>query len=172
MKYTFGTSNAAAARLAEMAKFFNPIATHLLKKYVEESAGTVVDVGCGPGFTTNMLYHATKSQDIFGLDNSPDFLAFARTHFPYYNFIEHNVMQVPFPITADLLNVRFVLSHLPDPVERIRDWVTQLNASGTLIIEEVEAVETEVELFQVYLSINEALVRTPDSPEIHSKQIF
>jgi hypothetical protein len=62
MKYTFGKSREATMRLEAIARFFNPLATYLIAKYVPDSPSTVVDVGCGPGFTTDMLYHAAKEQ--------------------------------------------------------------------------------------------------------------
>jgi trans-aconitate 2-methyltransferase len=158
VKYTFGTGNENAARLGEIAKFFNPLAAALVQQYVADSPGVAVDVGCGPGFTTDMLYHAAKPREIHGLDKSPEFLAIARDQFPRYSFLEHDITTVPFPVTADVMYARFILSHLPRPVEVVRNWVTQLAVGGILVIEEVEAVETDVGLFRTYLSTNEALV--------------
>ena len=158
MKYTFGTSTQAASRLDEIAKFFNPLASRFVPQYADKSATCAVDLGCGPGFTTDMLSHATKCQETCGLDNSREFLAMARNRFTDCVFIEHDVTQVPFPATADIIYVRFLLSHLPHPVRLVNKWLTQLRPGGVLLVEEVEDIETEMDVFRAYLATSEAIV--------------
>jgi trans-aconitate 2-methyltransferase len=158
MKYTFGASHAAASRLEAIARFFNPRAAQLIGQYVANPVRVAVDLGCGPGFTTDMLHRATRAQDTYGLDNSAEFLALARDWLPHCHFFRHDLTQIPFPITADVMYVRFVLSHLPNPVEVVRNWVTQLAVGGILVIEEVEGIDTEIEVFKRYLLTSEALV--------------
>lgn len=145
-------------RLGAIARFFNPLATYLIAKYVPDSPSTAVDVGCGPGFTTDMLYHAAKARETYGLDESSEFLARASAQYPNCHFIVHNITEVPFPVTADVMYVRFVLSHLPNPVKIINGWITQLASGGILMIEEVEAIDTEIEVFTRYLGVSEFLV--------------
>jgi SAM-dependent methyltransferase len=157
-EYTYGTSQEAASRLGKIGEFFNPLAARLITEYVRKPPARAIDLGCGPGFTTDMLYHAARAQDTYGMDSSPEHLARAKEQYPHCHFLEHNVTHTPFPLTADVMYVRFVLSHLPDPVKVVRSWVTQLNPGGILVIEEVEAVETEVDVFRRYLDTNEALV--------------
>ena len=158
MKYTFGTSAEAASRLEEIAKFFNPLALRFVAQYADSSPKCAVDLGCGPGFTTDMLAHATKCLNVCGLDNSPEFLAMARERFKHCVFIEHDVTEAPFPTTADITYVRFLLSHLSNPVSLVNKWLTQLTPDGVLLIEEVEGIEMEVEVFRTYLAMSEAIV--------------
>jgi hypothetical protein len=54
--------------------------------------------------------------------------------------------------------VRFLLSHLPDVVDLVNRWMTQLPDAGRLIMDELERVETEVPAFKEYLAVNEGLV--------------
>jgi hypothetical protein len=105
-----------------------------------------------------MLYQAAGARETVGLDQSADFLATARAQYPHCRFLEHDVTQLPFPLAADVMYVRFVLSHLLDPVEVVNGWTTQLVDGGTLVIEEVEAIDTDVEVFRHYLDTSEALV--------------
>lgn len=162
-RYTFGTTSEAASRLEEIAEFFNPLAAALVMQYPPASAGVAVDIGCGPGFTTDMLHHATGCPNVYGLDNSDDFLSQARQRFPHCAFMKHDVTELPFPVTADVLYVRFVLSHLRGVVELVNGWATQLTPGGVLMVEEVEAVETEVAVFRTYLSMNETIVASRDA---------
>jgi trans-aconitate 2-methyltransferase len=158
MKYTFGTSIEAASRLEDIARFFNPLAASLIERYASESPKVAIDLGCGPGFSTDMLSRAGRARETIGLDDSPEFLATARDRFRHCRFIEHDVTRTPFPATADIMYVRFLLSHLPEPVELMRQWATQLRPGGVLVLDETEAVESEVDVFRRYLSASAALV--------------
>jgi trans-aconitate 2-methyltransferase len=158
MRYTFGTSSTAAARLEAIARFFNPLAAKLVGEHVVGTPAIAVDLGCGPGFTTDMLYHAARAQETYGLDRSAEFLAGAGARFPHCRFVEHDVTAIPFPVTADVIYVRFVLSHLLNPVTLVNDWSSQLTPGGILLIEEVEAIDTEIDVFRRYLASSEVLV--------------
>ena len=55
VEYTFGTNSAAALRLEEIGKYFNPRAADFIRQFASGVPDIAVDLGCGPGFTTNML---------------------------------------------------------------------------------------------------------------------
>ena len=156
MRYTFGTGDIAAQRLESIAAFFNPGALALIRKYAKPPVKTALDLGCGPGFTTAML--ASISEKAYGLDTSDNFLKLASAKFKACEFIKYNVTVTPFPVRADLIYARFLLSHLKDPVGLINRWVMGLNPGGILFVEETEAVESELPLFQKYLEVNRRLV--------------
>ncbi len=158
MKYTFGTSASARERLRLIASFFNPLAIDIIRSHIESAPSRALDIGCGPGFTTDMLARATQAGEVTGIDNSPRFLDEAKKQFPKYAFLKHDVTALPFPVRAEVAYVRFVLSHLRDPVRVIDDWVSQLETRGFLFIDEVEAVDTTLECFKTYLSVNDAIV--------------
>lgn len=158
MKYTFGTDEAAARRLERIAQFFNPPAVEFISKGVDGPVGSAIDLGCGPGYTTGMLSGAIDCPDVYGLDTSPGFLKMAADRFPHCTFVEHDVTKAPFPVRAELMYVRFLLSHLRDVVDLVNFWTTQLEPGGRLLVDELEGIETEVPVFEEYLSVNEALV--------------
>lgn len=158
-EYTFGTDNAGANRLEDVASFFNPLAAQFIQTHLDgPPCRTAVDLGCGPGFTTDMLAEATGCAEVYGLDNAPHFLQMAAAHFPDYTFIQHDLTQVPFPVQADVIYVRFVLSHLSDVVQMVNQWVTTLKPAGLLFVDEVEAVESEIAVFQQYLATNTGMI--------------
>ena len=82
----------------------------------------------------------------------------AAERFPHCTFVEHDVTKTPFPVKAEIMYVRFLLSHLRDAVDLVNRWTTQLSAHGWLIVDELEGVDTEVPVFQEYLAVNEGLV--------------
>jgi len=142
MRYTFGTSELAAQRLKSIGDFFNPLAQEFITEYLQPPAEIALDLGCGPGYTTRMLAEATHAKNA------------------ECQFIKHDVTQTPFPVKAGVIYARFILAHLKDICPIIERWVGELEAGGTLFIEEVEEIFTENPLFKKYLDVNEGLIST------------
>jgi trans-aconitate 2-methyltransferase len=160
LKYTFGTSEKAIERLEEIAKFFNPLAHELIVKYLAKKPKIAVDLGCGPGFTTEMLATATNPSNAIGMDNSKDMLSFAKKRFPQYQFIKQDITRIPFQIKPDIMYCRFLLSHLMEPESVINKWLTQLTENGILIVEELENIQTKNKVFNTYIETNDKLVQS------------
>ena len=160
IKYTFGTDSAAARRLEEIGKYFNPLSADFIRQFISGMPDIAVDLGCGPGITTNMVKEATNCRRTYGLDNSSEFLEIARQQFINCTFLEHDITQVPFPVTSDVMYARFLLCHLRDPLKAIQKWTTQLRPKGLLFVEEIDTIETDLEVFRVYLSMAEGIIAT------------
>jgi trans-aconitate 2-methyltransferase len=135
MRYTYGTSQKAAERLEEIAGFFNPLAVQFIRNHLEKPAQSGIDLGCGPGFTTNMLAEALNCSNICGLDISGNFLSRAQSRFKQLQFIKHDITKTPFPVSGEIIYGRLLLSHLSNIVVLVNQWATQLPKSGTLFIE-------------------------------------
>lgn len=161
--YTFGTTEAAADRLATIADFFNPPAARFVRAYMPGRVACAIDLGCGPGYTTAMLAHATNAPQTVGLDNGTAFLAIARRRHPHVSFIEHDVTATPFPVSGQVMFARFVLAHLNNPVDVVKRWCSQLTPGGVLLVEDGQAIDTSVDAFRRYLDINEGLVASQGS---------
>jgi len=157
-RYTFGTSEVAANRLEKLAAIFNPHSSEFIRSQAKMPIASAIDIGCGPGFTTHMLSMAVNSKEVYGMDNSDDFLVKAIDRFNDCIFIRHDVKNVPFPIQADILYMRFVLSHMPNPVRLINRWINELNNGGMVILEEMENIDTDIDIFKEYLTVNRGLV--------------
>ena len=157
-EYTFGTSAMATERLGEIAKCFNPVAAHLIRQFVMSAPAVAVDLGCGPGFTTNMLADATGCLKTYGLDSSQDFLDAAALRFTHCRFLQHDVTQVPFPVTGDVMYARFLLCHLRAPLEVMAVWMTQMKPGGLLFVDELDAIDTDLTLFKTYLAMAEGMI--------------
>jgi len=159
MKYTFGVDDAGARRLENLAGFFNPLAEAFIRHYLDQQPRqSAVDLGCGPGFTTNMLARVSRCATTYGLDSAEHFIQIAKSRFPDYVFMQHNLTQLPFPVQADVMYVRFVLSHLSHPVDTVNQWLTALKPGGLLFIDETETVECDVDVFQQYEAANASMI--------------
>ncbi|MBN2533135.1 MAG: class I SAM-dependent methyltransferase [Spirochaetales bacterium] len=160
MNYTFGTDIINEKRLKNMAGFFNPAAKSFIKRYLDNDIHTVIDLGCGPGFTTKMLSEIIDCNTLIGLDNSENYIKSARMNYTHLKFYLHDVTKTPFPVKADILYCRFLLSHLSGVLSVVNKWIKELNQNGKILIDEVEDVITRKAVFKRYLTINDALVNS------------
>jgi len=159
-KYTFGNSAAAAQRLEEMASFFDPQAAEWITRFIETPVSTVLDLGCGPGFSTEMLRRSLNPSAVYGLERSDEFLEMAKARHGGCVFIKHDVTMPRFPVRAGVMYCRFLLSHLKDAEKCVALWVDELPPGGLLFIDELEGINSDVPAFRRYLEINDSLVRS------------
>ncbi len=59
---------------------------------------------------------------------------------------------------GDLIYTRFLLTHLKNQAELVNQWVQQLNVNGVLLIEETDAIDTEIGVFKKYVQVTEGLI--------------
>ena len=155
MAYLFKDTDLAARRLRVVANVFSRSTRAFLHDIISEQPEFVIDLGCGPGYTTHLLDDMLQSRQVVGLDNSSHFVELAqRTATQRVKFYLHDITTVPFPVgPADLLSCRFLLTHLKDPQAVIERWATQVRPGGLLLMEEVEWIHTDNPLFKNYLDI-------------------
>jgi trans-aconitate 2-methyltransferase len=158
MRYTFGTSKKAADRLGKIAGIFNPLAVEFLTKHINKGIETALDLGSGPGFTTDMIYKTLKCKKVYGFDNSKEMLEYAKKQFPHCNFLFQDVTDFPFPFKSDFMYARFLLSHMENAADLVNKWSGELKKGGWLLIEEVEDIDTDIEAFEKYIHINRGLI--------------
>jgi SAM-dependent methyltransferase len=135
------------------------------RSLLEEAAGlrsfdVVIDLGCGPGWSSRLLDELLRPQSLVGLDLSEPFLRLASAALPDGRFVRHDLLQLPWPgAPADLAYSRYVLAHLPDPEARVSQWISQLSPGGLLVLEENEWIECRQPVFSRYLeAVGELLV--------------
>jgi SAM-dependent methyltransferase len=158
-RYTFGDSVPAARRLAEVAALFEAPTRAFLGRAVGGAVGMAVDLGCGPGYTTELLGRCLRPRRLAGLDRSEAFLEQARRRVPGADFHLHDVTATPLPTgPADLLFARFLLTHLPLPGQVVAAWATQLAPGGLLLLDEVEWIRTRDRTLAGYLRVVAAVL--------------
>lgn len=69
--YAFGDSDAAACRLALVARVFESSSRAFLARACPPRPVLAVDVGCGPGHSTRVLGEVSGARQVIGLDASP-----------------------------------------------------------------------------------------------------
>jgi len=147
MAYTFGDNQEASRRLRRLAEVYEPETRDLL--YAVQSAchdrrfELVLDLGCGPGWSTHLIEATLKPKRIVGLEASEAYLAEARSNQPQLEFIQHDVLTIPFPVeNADFIFCRFLLTHLPSPQAALESWAHAARSGAILAIHETEALHS------------------------------
>jgi SAM-dependent methyltransferase len=159
VNYSFGSGDPAAERLLVLADVFAPTMRALLAELPRRRWRSVVDLGCGPGSTTTGLRRELDAERITGVDASEAFVAEARRRVPDAEFVVGDVLADPWPVPPpDLVYARFLLSHLGDPLAALRHWRAQLADGGSVVVEEPERIDTDVAVFDEYLSLTKGLV--------------
>jgi SAM-dependent methyltransferase len=157
--YSFGDSSRAGRRLALLARVFDAPSRAFPREAGLPGRELAVDLGCGPGFTTHLVSEVLASERTVGLDASEAFVAAARRSASRaLDFAVHDVTR-PLPTApADLIYARLLVSHLPDPAGAIDVWARALRPGGRLLLDEVEWIRSEGEIFRRSLALVEALL--------------
>jgi trans-aconitate 2-methyltransferase len=98
-------------------------------------AGRVVDIGCGPGNSTELLAARFPDAEIAGIDSSPEMLASARKRLPSVAFAEADVATWMPDRAADLLFANAVFQWVPDHLAVLHRLMTGLRSGGVLAVQ-------------------------------------
>src|SRR5579885_1336803 len=98
----------------------------LLAQVPLSNARRIVDLGCGPGNSTELLVERYPQADVAGLDSSPDMLRKARERLPQCRFVEGDIATWKPEPGTDLLFANAVMQWLPDHTAVLRRLVESL----------------------------------------------
>jgi trans-aconitate 2-methyltransferase len=159
--YTFGDSDLAAKRLALVAAVFAKSTRQFLLTRARPAPEFAIDLGCGPGFTTELIRATVGPRRILGVDVSPAFVAGAakRIADDHTRLLCADVLDLPLEVgDADLVFARMLLTHLRDPLAAIDVWRGRLAERGRLLVEEVDGIETEDPILAGYLDLQREML--------------
>jgi trans-aconitate 2-methyltransferase len=95
----------------------------------------VVDLGCGPGNSTELLVQRFPQAQVVGLDSSPDMLRKARERLPQCDFVEAGIATWQPKPGTDLIFSNAVLQWLPDHRPVMRRLLEALQPDGVLAVQ-------------------------------------
>jgi trans-aconitate 2-methyltransferase len=107
----------------------------LLRRVPLEEATNCVDIGCGPGNSTELIARRYPAARVLGLDNSPDMLAKARARLPDRDFEETDIANWQTQERFDLIFANAVLQWLPDHPGLLARLVSFLKDGGCLAVQ-------------------------------------
>jgi trans-aconitate 2-methyltransferase len=107
----------------------------LLSRVPLEEATNCVDIGCGPGNSTELIAQRYPTARVLGLDNSLDMLAKARARLPDLDFGETDIASWQTEERFDLIFANAVLQWLPGHPDLLKRLVSFLNDGGCLAVQ-------------------------------------
>ena len=155
--YAFGDTDLARERLAIVADTFAGPTRSLLRDLPGDGYRYVIDMGCGPGFTTALLRRAIPHSFTTGIDSSPAMIAEARERVPDAFFTIADVTGV-LALPAHLVYARLLLGHLRDPGLALGRWSAALRVGGLVVCEEPVRYRSDDPLFAEYEGLVTAVV--------------
>lgn len=161
--YCFGDSDAAAERLALLAEVFAESSRSLIARSIPPHRDAVLDLGCGPGYSTRLIAETCRPARLIGLDASERYVSLARrlTADAGIDFAVHDATSLPLPAApVDVVFSRLLLAHLPNPLEVVDGWRTQLRSGGVLVIEELDDIDTPAGPLRDYKKLAVQVVAT------------
>ena len=159
--YTVGENDLAAERLRLLAAAFEPSSEALLRELGSRAYSVAIDLGCGPGFTTELIRATVGPARLLGVDSSPAYVAAAakRLADDRTRLLCTDALDLPLEVTdADLIFARMLLTHLRDPLAAIEIWRGRLSERGRLLLEEVDSIATEDPALSAYLDLQREML--------------
>ena len=104
----------------------------LLAQVPLDSPRRVVDLGCGPGNSTELLIGRFPHADVIGIDSSPDMLRQARERLPRCTFVEGDLSTWMPEQATDLLFGNAVFQWVPDHPKVLARLLRSLPPGGVL----------------------------------------
>jgi trans-aconitate 2-methyltransferase len=107
----------------------------LLAQIAIEAPRTVVDLGCGPGNSTELLVKRWPKAKVIGMDSSPDMLAKARARLPQTQFEQADIVTWSPPANTDVIFANAVFQWVPDHLAQLVRLFKALPEGGTLAVQ-------------------------------------
>jgi trans-aconitate 2-methyltransferase len=120
----------------------------LLAQVPLERPRRVVDLGCGPGNSTELLIARFPQSEVIGLDSSPDMLRKARQRLPRCTFIEADMASWQPQRGTDLLFANASMQWLPDQTAVLRRLLEALPQGGVLAVQMPDNTREPALIFQ------------------------
>src|SRR5438270_3306183 len=107
----------------------------LLAQVPLDRPARVVDLGCGPGNSTELLIERFPQAEVVGIDSSPDMLRQARERLPGRTFLEGDLSTWLPQERTDLLFGNAVFQWVPDHPAVLGRLIQALPAGGVLAVQ-------------------------------------
>ena len=95
--------------------FYEELATRTFADFPFPITGRrILDLGCGPGNSTQLLVERFPEAEVIGVDSSPDMLRQARGRLPGCEFVQADLTDWSAPQDADILYSNATFQWVPD----------------------------------------------------------
>ncbi|HMI04144.1 MAG TPA: trans-aconitate 2-methyltransferase [Pedobacter sp.] len=94
-----------------------------------------IDIGCGPGNSTELLRHQYPDALISGIDSSPDMISAARKRIPGISFEVADISTWQTEAQYDIILANAALQWVPDHAHLFPGLITKLTEGGSLAVQ-------------------------------------
>ena len=139
MTYTIEETDLERQHL--LAEFLNPLSVKALENILLPPNAKILDIGCGLGDTTLMLYSCFPGSTITGLDGNASLIEAAiaekKLLNPGLNFVCGDALNLPFEDGSfDFVFCRYIVQHLPDALAGLAEMKRVCKTGGTVFAQE------------------------------------
>jgi len=110
------------------------------------AAHSIVDMGCGPGNSTELLVKRWPHATVIGIDTSADMLRQARERLPKQTFIEANVAHWVPPEGTELLFGNAIFQWVPGHLKQLQRLLGALPEGGVLAVQIPDSLDEPAHL--------------------------
>ena len=118
----------------------------LLAQVPLTEARKIIDIGCGPGNSTELLVKRWPNATVVGIDTSTAMLRQARERLPKVTFIEANVAHWVPPDGTDLLFANAIFQWVPGHLKQLQRLLGRLPEGGVLAAQIPDSLEEPAHL--------------------------
>src|SRR5579862_2828582 len=125
-----------AAQYLKFASERTQPAIDLIHRIELSAPGRIVDLGCGPGNSTEALRRRWPGAHIAGIDLSPEMIAAAKAAYPEGLWEVGDAGSWSARQPFDLVYANAMLHWLPDHARVCRQWMEQVAPGGALAVQQ------------------------------------
>lgn len=107
----------------------------LVSRIDYNNPGSIIDIGCGPGNSTQVLYNRWPDANIVGADNSPAMIAKAKADFPNQKWLLFEAGEDQLDDKFDIVFSNATIQWIPGHDELIEHFFKLLSNSGILAVQ-------------------------------------
>lgn len=109
----------------------------LINRIKLKSPAKIIDIGCGPGNSTNALFERFQNANILGVDYSDDMLKKAKSKYPYLQFSKFNAESENWNIgdNYDIVFSNACVQWVPDHYKLLPKMMGILKKGGILAVQ-------------------------------------
>ncbi len=140
-QYIHGTDRAEQERLLALNRLTNPAFVEFLEL---RSDSAVLEVGSGLGILAAEAAERAPQGEVIGIEYSPEQLAAAQVRRTNLRFEQGDAHRLPFDWARfDVVYCRYLLEHVADPVQVLREMRRVLRPGGRACIQENNVLANE-----------------------------
>ncbi len=107
----------------------------LLSKIKIDNPGSIIDLGCGPGNSTQILHKKWPDSKLLGIDSSVEMIKKAKEDFPDQNWLAADISEIKSEEFYDLVFSNATLQWIPNHEKLIPGLLKLVNKNGALAVQ-------------------------------------